>query len=339
MQTVALCSAFICAATAGAKPVHHFVFFGQDRAAIRTTPSFLESKAFEGAQITYTWASLEPRKDRYDFSAIRNDLVFLSSHGKKLFVQLQDLSFMAERVNVPQYLLSDTTYHGGAAQQYTSPNDDESRAVPGGWAARRWDPEVRDRFARLLHALGKEFDGRIAGINLTETSIEFASGRIMPTGFSGETYREGIIANMRALKSAFPKSVALQYANFMPGEWRPTLDKGYLRGVYEAATKYHVGVGGPDLLPFRKGELKSSYPLMHDAPSGVPIGIAVQEGNYAEVNPATGKRASITDLLRFATDYLHADYIFWSTEEPYYSAELVPFMTSIAERSNLMPER
>jgi hypothetical protein len=41
-----------------------------------------------------------------------------------------------------------------------------------------------------------------------------------------------IITNMKALKQAFPKSVAMQYANFMPGEWRPTEDKGYLRAVY-----------------------------------------------------------------------------------------------------------
>ena len=327
-QTIAFCAAFLFSGNATAKPVHHYVFFGQDRSAIHTTTSFLETKAFEGAQITYTWSSLETEKDRYDFKAIRDDLAFLSAHGKKLFVQLQDLSFLPERVNVPRYLLTDTAYHGGAAQQYTFANDDTSRAVAGGWAARRWDPAVRDRFAKLLQALGKEFDGRIAGINLTETSIEFGAGRFLPNGFSNEAYRDGIVANMRALKSAFPKSVALQYANFMPGEWRPTEDQGYLRSVYDAAKQYHVGIGGPDLLPFRKGELRNSYPLIHDMAEAVPIGIAVQEGNYGEMNPATGKRASIRELLRFATDYLHADYIFWSTEEPYYSAELVPFMTS-----------
>ena len=69
-----------------------------------------------------------------------------------------------------------------------------------------------------------------------------------------------IITNMKALKRAFPKSVAMQYANFMPGEWRPTQDKGYLRVVYRAAKELRVGVGGPDLLPYRPGQLKSSYP-------------------------------------------------------------------------------
>ena len=301
---------------------------------MRTTRPFLETKTFEGAQITYTWASLEPNKDRYDFSAIRDDLAFLDSHGKKLFVQLQDLSFLPDRINVPTYLLSDTAYHGGAAQQHTFPNDDESRAVPGGWAARRWDPAVRARFAKLLEALGKEFDGRIAGINLTETSVEFGDGRFVPSGFSPEAYRDGIIANMRALKRAFPNAVTLQYANFMPGEWRPTSDKGYLRALFRTATQIGVGMGGPDVLPFRRGELRNSYPLIHDLADAVPVGIAVQEGNYTEANPATGKRASVEDLYGFATGYLHADYVFWFNEEPYYSTEVVPFMKSIPASTN-----
>jgi hypothetical protein len=74
--------------------------------------------------------------------------------------------------------------------------------------------------------------------------------------------------------------------------------------------------------------------LIHDLENAIPIGIAVQEGNYAEPNPATGKRASIGGLYRFATDYLHADYIFWFNEEPYYSAEVVPFMKSIPASPN-----
>jgi hypothetical protein len=35
--------------------------------------------------------------------------------------------------------------------------------------ARRWDENVRDRFKKLLVALGKEFDGKIEGVNLAET--------------------------------------------------------------------------------------------------------------------------------------------------------------------------
>lgn len=52
----------------------------------------------------------------------------------------------------------------------------------------------------------------------------------------------------------------------------------------------------------------------------------MQDGNYADVNRETGKRASIAELLKFATEYLKVDYIFWCREEPYYTDELLPFM-------------
>ena len=185
-------------------PIHHYIFFGQDRERLRAASSFLESRVIEGAQVAYTWRQLEPEKDRYDFSAIREDLALLESKGKRLWIQLQDVTFSPSRYGVPQYLLQDSSYHGGAARQYQIPDDDESRAAPAGWVARRWDPAVQDRLRLLLNALGREFDGRVEGVNLAETSVDFGTtGRLFPAGFSVEGYRDAIIANMSALRSAF----------------------------------------------------------------------------------------------------------------------------------------
>ena len=310
-----------------ARSLHHYVFFGQDREKLRTDSLFLQTKQVEGAQLAYTWRQLEPEKDAYDFSRIRDDLAFLTSKGKKLFVQLQDVSFSPSRFNVPQYLLTDPVYNGGAAKQYEIKGDDESTAVFSGWASRRWDPAVQERFHKLLLALGKELDGRIEGINFAETSVTFgSSGRLFPAGFSVETYPTAIITNMKALKRAFPKSVAMQYGNFMPGEWRATNDKGYLRAVYRAAVESNVAMGGPDLMPYRPGQLKTSYPLIREVAGIVPTGLAVQDGNLTELNPSTGKRVEVAKLVKFATDNLRLDYIFWGTEEPYYSKEIIPFL-------------
>lgn len=321
---------WLCCASVSAKPEHHYVFFGQDREKIKGASSFLETKALEGAQVTYSWRQLEPAKDEYDFSTIREDVVFLASKGKKLFIQLQDVTFSESRINVPRYLLQDALYNGGADKQYQIKGDDEEHATVEGWMARRWDPAVQERLHKLLFALGREFDGRIEGINFAETSIEVGStGRLFPKGFSFEIYRDAIITNMKALKRAFPKSVAMQYANFMPGEWLPGDDKGYLRAVYSAAKELQVGVGSPDLLPYRPGQLNHAYPLIRNAAGIVPTGIAVQEGNYSDVNPKTGKCATISELLEFATDYLKVDYIFWCTQEPFYSKEVIPFLKRV----------
>jgi hypothetical protein len=323
-----LCAFFIwlSCVNAGAKSVHHYVFFGQNREKIKEASSFLETRALEGAQVVYSWRQLEPARDEYDFAAIREDLEFLNSKGKHLFVQLQDVTFTPSRINVPRYLLNDPQYNGGAYKQYQV-RGNEDQAVHEGWMMRRWDPAVQERFHKLLFALGKEFDGRIEGINLAETSSGVGrTGRLFPNGFSFEIYRDGIITNMKALKRAFPKSVALQYANFMPGEWLPTEDKGYLRAVYNAAEELNVGVGGPDLLPYRPAQLAHAYPLMRAASGKVRSGVAVQDGNYEDVNPASGKRITISEMLDFATKNLRVDYIFWCTQEPYYSNEVIPFL-------------
>lgn len=315
-----------CCQGALGEGVRHYVFFNRDRERIADA-AFLETKAFEGAQLKYTWRELERGKDGYDFSAIEHDLAFLNSKGKKLFIQLQDVSFDPSIVNVPRYLLNDAQYNGGADKQYSIKDDAEEHAVQEGWVARRWDPAVQERLHKLLLALGQRFDGKVEGINLAETAVSFGeSGRLFPKGFTPEVYRDAIITNLMMLKRAFPKSVTMQYANFMPGEWLPDKDRSYLRSVYQRAKELKAGVGGPDLLPYKLGQMNHCYPLIRECAGKVPTGIAVQHGNYEHKNPKTGHPVSISELVGFATEHLKVGYIFWCTQEPFYSQKLIPFL-------------
>lgn len=325
----------LCVDQLDAKTIRHYVFFNIDRAAVRD-PAFLRDPAFAGAQIKYTWPQLEPAKDRYDFTPIREDLALLSEHGKKLFIQLQDVSFHESIVNVPQYLREEKEYGGGAHRDVV----DEGRGIRGGWVARRWDPEVRRRFHKLLAALGRDFDGRIEGITLPETAIGFGeTGKLYPAGYSPAVYRQGILENMTALKRAFPRSVAMIYANFMPGEWLPWKDKGYLRSVAAHARDIGVALGGPDLLPHRRGQLNHGYKLIREAAGIVPTGIAVQEGNYGEKNPNTGARNTVAELFAFARDHLNVDYLFWFREEPYFTRDVLPFLKLQRDQAPLASRR
>ena len=307
----------------------NFIFFDRDRQRI-SEPGFLENKLIAGAQLKYTWRELEPKRDRYEFRTLLDDLAFLERHDKRLFVQLQDVSF-SEEVDVPDYLRTDPAFGGGVARKYEYEGDDEAKAKFDGWVARRWDPAVRARLTKLLEALGKEVDGRIEGLNLPETAVGFGeSGRLHPEGFTDESYVEGIKAIMTAARKAFPRSCVIQYANFMPGEWLPWTDHGYLRAVYAHADRIGAGVGGPDLLPHRKGQQDHSYPLIAARGPRIIAGVAVQSGNLGDRNPATGKRVTVAELYSFAKDRLRLDYIFWGTQEPFYSKQVLPYIRGLA---------
>lgn len=297
--------------------IQHFVYFAKDRELIKEHP-FLSHSMFNGAQIMYSWRDFEPEEGKYDFSILKQDYEYLKNYGKKIFIQLQDATFNPKYKAVPNYLLT-AQYDGGVVLQY---NDDES---PGGWVAKRWNKKVRERFALLFQALGKEFDGKIEGISLQETAIG-----VRDSSFSELDYINGLKENMLALKKAFPTSTTMIYANFIPGEWLPRNDKGYLRSIYQYGEEIGVGLGGPDLMVTRRGQLNHILALMHEGTYTVPLGIAVQDGNYiGETGDIADKKqkkdhTNIVPLLHdFAKDFLKINYMFWVNQEPYFTEDVL----------------
>lgn len=298
--------------------IRNFVYFARERDAIRDHP-FLKADRFVGAQIMYAWAQLEPAKDRYDFSTIREDYLYLQAKGKTLFIQLQDATFDPKYKGVPRYLLG-PEYQGGVEAQF----EDDGQQF--GWVAKRWNTQVQARFARLLKALGDEFDGKIEGINLQESAIGVSAKS--DKSFSPKRYAAALKTNMLALKQAFPRSTTMQYANFMPGEWLPWDDKGYLRSIYRYGEEIGVGLGAPDLMVKRKGQLNHALALMHEKHYRTPLGIAVQDGNYIGQTNSTeivGERKNIVPMLHaFALDFLRVNYLFWANQSPYFEEDVLP---------------
>jgi len=306
--------------------IKHFVYFARDRQAIHDHP-FLQCPRFEGAQIMYPWSSLEPSKGHYDFSSVEEDYEYLKSKGKKLFIQLQDDTFSTNFRATPDYLNTKQYDNGSILQR-----DDEG--TPEGWVAKRWNKDVQERFSLLLQALGDAFDGKIEGINLQETAIGVSSDSDI--SFSPSVYVESIKANMLAMKKAFPRSAKLQYANFMPGEWLPWDDKGYLRAIYQYGEKIGVGLGGPDLMVRAKGQLNHALAMMHEHEYTVPLGIAVQDGNYIGLTGddlVKKDRQNIVPLLEaFARDFLKVEYMFWVNQKPYFEEDVLPCFAGDHER-------
>lgn len=301
--------------------IQHFAYFARDREAIINHP-FLTHPMFTGAQIMYSWRQLEPQKGKYDFSILDADYEYLEKYNKIIFIQLQDATFSTKYKAIPDYLFTEE-YNGGVTLQY---NDDK---MPEGWVAKRWNKKVRERFALLLKALAKEYDGKVAGINLQETSIGVSTQT--DSSFTEQGYVEGLKENMLAMKKAFKKSATMLYANFMPGELLPFNDKGYLRSLYEYGEKIGIGLGGPDLMVTKRAQLNHALKFMHEGTYTVPIGIAVQDGNYfgktgdATEDTLNGPHKNIVPLLHaFAKDFLRVSYMFWAIQEPYFTNDVLP---------------
>ena len=69
------------------KNIKNFIYFELDRERIHDT-SFLNNDKIIGAQLKYMWRELEPTENQYNLELIQKDLDFLTSKGKRLFIQL-----------------------------------------------------------------------------------------------------------------------------------------------------------------------------------------------------------------------------------------------------------
>jgi hypothetical protein len=291
-------------------PVNYL--FADSDALVRRT-ALIERADVAGVQIVYTWKSLEPAQGEYDFSRIEADLAFLEKRGKKLFLQLQDRFFVIEARNVPRYLLEQPEYGGGLVPQ--SDNPGEGMPAGHGWVAMQWNPAVRSRFQALLRELARRFDGRIHGINLPESAIDVDPKKV-GTGFSCDGYFAAEMENARVARAAFHRSYVVQYVNFWPCEWND--DRRYMSRFFEFAAENRIGVGGPDIVPWRQAQMKNSYPFFNRYRGKLGlVAMAVQEPTLTYKNPKTGKKFTRDEFTAFARDYLGADIVFWSMSAPW----------------------
>ncbi|BAP31724.1 uncharacterized protein CHSO_2687 [Chryseobacterium sp. StRB126] len=270
-------------------------------------------KDIGGVQIVYNWRALETSKDVYDFSGIEKDLEYLTSLDKKLFIQLQDRFFEPQARYVPDYILNGKEYTGGLVAQYDNPG--ENKPVGSGWVTQQWNPAVRERYQKLIGELAKKFDGRIQGINLPETSIDIEMKKDK-TGFSCDTYFQAELDNLKFARHAFKKSYVLQYVNFFPCEWEN--DHQYMSRLFDFADKNNIGLGGPDIVPHKKAQMKNSYPFFNLYKGKLSlVAMAVQEPTLTYKNPKTKKPFTKEEFVNYAQDFLGVNIIFWSVESPW----------------------
>ncbi len=266
-----------------------------------------------GVQVVYNWKELEPHKGTYDFSDIENDLAITEKLHKKLFIQIQDRFFEPRARNIPLYLQRDPVYGGGLVPQ--SDNPGQGKPPGHGWVAMQWNSHLRFRYQQLLKALAERFDGKVYGVNLPETAVDIDPDHA-PGGFTCQKYFDAEIENMNYARSVFHKSYVVQYVNFFPCDWGDS--RHYIERLFADAAAHHIGLGGPDVVPYRRGQMKNSYPFFHEYRGKLPlVAMAVQEPTLTYINPNTNKRFTKNEFVDFAQNYLGANIIFWSTISPW----------------------
>ena len=294
-----------------ATPVNYIYTSSSD---LEKLNSLLLRADIEGVQIVYPWKQLEKSKGVYDFSAIEKDLSKLQKMKKKLFIQIQDRFFEPYAKNIPQYLQDEQEYKGGLIAQ--SDNPGEGKAPAQGWVAMQWNLPLQKRYQKLLSELAKEFDGKIAGINLPETAIDINIKNAKKTGFSCDKYFSSTVENMIFVRKAFKKSFVVQYVNFWPCEWNN--DHKYMSRLFATALKEGIGLGGPDIVPYKKAQMKNSYPFFNKYKGKLSlVAMAVQEPTLTYINTKTKKHFTKQEFSNFAEDYLGANIIFWATKSPW----------------------
>src|SRR5262249_57959538 len=103
---------------------------------------------------------------------------------------------------------------------------------------------------------------------------------------------------------------------------------GDTSAAYTNAKELGVGIGGPDLLPYKRSQMNHAYSLMRENHGAIPCAIAVQADDYEYENPQTHRRVTVAELMAFAAGYLRIDYLFWEAREPFYSREVLPALRS-----------
>ncbi|MEO8017999.1 MAG: hypothetical protein ABI769_09315 [Pseudomonadota bacterium] len=288
-------------------------FLFADSGELRQLASLIQRPDIAGVQVVYSWKSLETAKDQYDFSRIEADLRYLEGLDRKLFIQIQDRFFEIHDRNVPRYLLEEPLYGGGLVPQVDNPGENQPEGR--GWVTQQWNPGVRDRFQKLLAALAKKFDGRVFGLNLPETAASLDIERDT-TGFTCDKYFAAEIENIEFARKAFRRSHVVQYANFWPCEWNN--DHEFMARIFALAEAHGIGLGGPDIVPNKKPQMKNSYPFFHQYKGRLSlVAMAVQEPTLTYTNPDTHRPFTRDEFVSFAENYLGVDVIFWSTATPW----------------------
>ncbi|SNX59927.1 hypothetical protein SAMN06296273_1374 [Nitrosomonas ureae] len=267
--------------------------------------------ALKGMMIRYFWMDLEDSEGVYDFSSIDKRLAELTARGKRLVIQVQTKSFNGRQV-VPNYLKT-AEYEGG--EFYTS---DYGSTQIRGRNIKLWKPQVRDRLIALFKAMGERYNSHpnFEGISMIETAMGNPKEPLSIAQVA-EFYNNKIIVHQQ-MRLFFPNTMTIQEVNY---------PRSILASFVGSLKDIGTALSSPDTFIEEEGLLyeitkfdldKGIYNYYADFSGMIPMVPTVMPKNYENTKgDGTGYVPTIAQILAFARDTLHANYIFWTREEHY----------------------
>lgn len=282
--------------------------------------------ALQGLQVRYSWRTLEPEKDKYDFTPIDKILEKLATRNRRMIILFSLKSFTPDIGGspVPGYVFTDE--YAGGVQGYTAWNDTEIK----GYVIKLWNEKVYSRLTLLLKKLGERYNANphFEGIGFTETVFSVNGGA--SDGFPGmATYHDRLLKLNRDLKLFFPNCLTNQFANY---------PRDFLGQLTSNLKEIGSGFGGPDILPTDggltwKNNPKGAYLYYPELSGIIPLLPSVQHSNYRNTQAdGGGYQPTLINLLKYGRDTLYANYMFWTRDVQFYKQVLA--LLNQAEQKN-----
>lgn len=304
-------------------------------------PEIESHSALQGIEIRFNWADLETSKDVYNFKHIDEHLKRLSTQGtkkKRFFMIVETKTFDPKFKLVPCYLTTSTCpgyaniYEGGI-YPYHKPN----KTVKYGDGIRFWNNNVRDRFVKLMKALGNRYNGHthFEGIGLGETAMGEPMASAQVSAADVNAYYDAHLFIQEKMIEAFPNTITTQFTN------SPRSMMSYFIGNLQ---KMGASLGGSDVLlddkslnainiPNQQDGAYSYYPKLSGEVALTP---SVMSSNYVSTStdPAKSRKPTIDELLNFSRDKLKATHLFWTRDDAGYYKQALNKIQTLKDQNN-----
>ena len=272
-----------------------------------------EIPEFVGGKRIYRWMDLEPEEGVYNFSKIEQDLQYLQSIDKRLWIQIFYTQFNGRQPpQTPAYMWDDPNYGCGSEYYGTYKREVQD----GGWLPCFWNENLRARLVALYTALGERFNHEpyFEGIAVDETAIDTYVARRQP-GYDVNELRLTFQMKALAARQAFPDKSVTQHINFAPYD---------LNEFSAWLASNNIGIGSPDMRLYNQTLMEEIYPIHHLYSKKVPVGPDVQWDNYARIHPDLGRPNTVEEMMLTAIELINPWYMFWLRRDPYFYEELLP---------------